>query len=374
MENKLITLAIHTKDKAAILKRALGYEGIHIEEEPIVAPHTNDVVAIRIRIAEQDLPRALYLVEGSELFENMQKNPLTDDGKKRILVPVDFSLYSFKACQLAFNLAAKIGAKVKIIHVYFNPFYPSSLPLSDVFAYQPQSEEETKDIIVRVQQEMKKLCTNIDNGIANGTLPMVNYSYVLREGVAEDEIISFSKEYQPYLIVMGTRGKHHKDVDLIGSVAAEVLEASRIPVIALPENTHIDDLEKVKRIAFFTNFTQRDILAFDTLLKPFQEQNLSVYITHIATKRDPLDKVKIQGFVAYLKEIYPHIEFDYGILDGKDFSEDLERYIRSKQIDMLAITTSRRNIFARMFNPSIARKMLFHSDTALFVLRQPRKE
>ena len=36
---------------------------------------------------------------------------------------------------------------------------------------------------------------------------------------------------------MGTRGKSQKDIDLIGSVTAEVIERSRVPVLAIPENT-----------------------------------------------------------------------------------------------------------------------------------------
>ncbi|MEO3240457.1 universal stress protein, partial [Parabacteroides distasonis] len=37
-------------------------------------------------------------------------------------------------------------------------------------------------------------------------------------------------------------------------------------------------------------------------------------------------------------------------------------------IDVIALSTYRRNILARMFNPSIARKMLFHTDTPLLVI------
>jgi len=48
---------------------------------------------------------------------------------------------------------------------------------------------------------------------------------VLREGLPEEEIIAYSKEYHPTLIVMGTRGKSQKDMDLIGSVTGEVMKA-----------------------------------------------------------------------------------------------------------------------------------------------------
>ena len=57
---------------------------------------------------------------------------------------------------------------------------------------------------------------------------------------------------------MGTRGKNQKDIDLIGSVTAEVIDRSRTAVLAIPENTPFKQFSEVKRIAFITNFDQRD--------------------------------------------------------------------------------------------------------------------
>jgi nucleotide-binding universal stress UspA family protein len=47
----------------------------------------------------------------------------------------------------------------------------------------------------------------------------------------------------------------------------------------------------------------------------------------------------------------------------------LEKYVKENNIDMISLSSSRRNIFARMFNPGIARKMLFHSNTPILVIK-----
>ena len=73
----------------------------------------------------------------------------------------------------------------------------------------------------------------------------MNYSYVLREGLPEEEIVTFTKEYKPSIIVMGTRGKDQKDADLIGSVTAEVIEMTHVPLIAIPENTPFKDFKDI---------------------------------------------------------------------------------------------------------------------------------
>mgnify|MGYP000408817485 FL=1 len=77
---------------------------------------------------------------------------------------------------------------------------------------------------------------------------------MLREGIPEEEILRYAKEYRPVIIIMGTRGKNQKDIDLIGSVTAEVIERSRVPVLAIPENTPFKQFSEVKRVAFITKF------------------------------------------------------------------------------------------------------------------------
>ena len=46
----------------------------------------------------------------------------------------------------------------------------------------------------------------------------------------------------------------------------------------------------------------------------------------------------------------------------------VDEYIKTNKIDIITLTSYKRNIFARLFNPSIARKMIFHSDTPLLVI------
>lgn len=45
---------------------------------------------------------------------------------------------------------------------------------------------------------------------------------------------------------MGTRGKNQKDIDLIGSVTAEIIERSHTTVLAIPENTPFNRFNEVK--------------------------------------------------------------------------------------------------------------------------------
>lgn len=372
MEDKLVTLAIHTNEKAQILQKVLESENIEVHINDIDLSNPAISAGVRIRIKESDLPKALNVVESRHLFSyDEEETYRTDDGRRRILIPVDFSDYSLKACRIAFNLARELDAKVKILHVYFNPYYPTALPMAEAFAYQGKEEKEFQNIIEKVKENIQRLCNTIDKKVSEGEFPPVNYSYVLREGLPEEEIVTFTKEYKPALIVMGTRGKDQKDADLIGSVTAEVIEMTHVPLIAIPENTPFYDFRDVKHIAFLTNFSQRDLISFDLLAKLLQPyNNIRISLTHIAVKKsDQWDKIKLEGIKTYFSKQYPNLNLDYKLIDTSDMLKSLDEYIKDDGIQVLALTTSKRNIFARMFSPSISRKMLFHSDTPLLVLR-----
>src|SRR5690606_39949146 len=76
---------------------------------------------------------------------------------------------------------------------------------------------------------------------SNGKFPKVSFTYTLVEGLPEEEIISYSKKIKPTAIAMGTRGKNAKDLDLIGSVTAEVMDGCRTPIFAVPEDSRSEE-------------------------------------------------------------------------------------------------------------------------------------
>ena len=76
----------------------------------------------------------------------------------------------------------------------------------------------------------------------------------------------------------------------------------------------------------------------------------------------------------YFKEHYPNIQTDYTVVDGNEgIPEALEKFVNENTIDMISLSSSPRNIFARMFNPGIARRMLFHTNTPMLVIKSSSK-
>lgn len=370
MEEKLVTLAILTYSKAQILKNVLENEGIETyihninQIQPVVSS------GVRVRIKESDLPHALEITESSAwLSEEVAggKSPRIVSASNKVLIPVDFSTYSLKACEFGFRFAEHVGAEVVLLHVYFTPIYATSLPYGDIFNYHGD-EAHVKGILQKVHQELNTLSEKIKAKVDSGEFPDIKYTCILREGIPEEEIIRYSKEIRPRIIIMGTRGKDQKDIDLIGSVTAEVIERARTPVLAIPEKAVIEQLSEARRFAFITNFDQRDLIAFDLLIKSLKDIKFSVSLIHLSDTRDTWNEIKLGGIKEYFHKQYPNLEIQYDVVQNDNFLSNFDQYIKTHHIDVITLASYKRNIFSRLFNPGIARKMIFHSDTPLLVI------
>lgn len=375
MEDKLVTLAILTYAKAQILKNVLETEGIeaYIHNVNLIQPVISS--GVRVRIKESDLPHALQIIESStwlaeDVVKEQEESSKEKKEQRKVLIPVDFSDYSLKACQFGFSFAKSINAEVILLHVYFSPIYVPTIPYgTENFNFQIEREESIKSMIETVHKELNKLSDTIKKKVESGEFPSVKYTCILRDGIPEEEILRYAKEHKPQIIIMGTRGRSQKDIDLIGSVTAEVIERSRTFVYAIPEHTPLKTFNDIKKVAFVTNFDQRDLIAFDSLITAFKSFHFTISFIHLSTENDAWDEIKLAGIKDYFQKQYPQLELHYNVIKEDNILSNLDKYMKEENIDVLCITNYKRNIFARLFNPSIARKMIFHANTPILVIK-----
>ncbi|MDR2495843.1 MAG: universal stress protein [Tannerellaceae bacterium] len=367
MEEKLITLAIHTYEKAQILKTILETEGIAacIHNVNLIQPVIS--AGVRVRIKESDLAHALSIIEDNKWLEETHEE-MAEKRENKVLVPVDFSEYSMKACEIGINYAHATGAKVILLHAYFSPFFPKPIPFGDMPAYGTDESKTIRELINKVEDDMAKLCLKIRRKMDAGELPRVKFESILREGLPEEELIACEKQYYPKLIVMGARGKGEQDIDLLGSVTAEIIELAKAPVLAIPENVPFNNISATTNIAFATSFNQRDLVAFEAFVGLIGAYTPKIHLFNISNSRSHWDEIRLGGIKEYFKKQYPNLNISHTVLDDCEILAAIEKFVREENIEIIAVTSQKRNILTRIFYPGIARKMLFHSDTPLLVL------
>ena len=257
-----------------------------------------------------------------------------------------------------------------LLHAYFSPIYVPTIPYgTDNFNFQIEREESVKSMIETVHNELNKLSDTIKKKVESGEFPNIKYTCILRDGIPEEEILRYAKEYNPQIIIIGTRGRSQKDIDLIGSVTAEVIERSKSFVYAIPEHTPLKTFNDIKKVAFVTNFDQRDLIAFDSLINAFKSFHFAVSFIHLSTDNDAWNEIKLAGIKDYFQKQYSKLELYYNVVKEDNILNNLDNYVKEENIDVICITNYKRNIFARLFNPSIARKMIFHANTPILVIK-----
>ena len=175
-------------------------------------------------------------------------------------------------------------------------------------------------------------------------------------------------EYQPTVIIMGTRGKDRKAADLIGSVTAEVMEMAKVPVLAIPEDFEYKGIEKIKHVLYASSFEEVDFIALDKLEKLVRPLDVKIYFVHVGPHEESnIARIKLKSIKGHVESMFPDLGVECDLIENEDFWVGLEGFIQRKKIDIISLTTRRRNLIARLVNPSIGKKMLFHTNTPILV-------
>lgn len=367
-EDRLITVAIHTYEHAVQLKNLLESEGVPVALHNVNLTHPVVSSGVRVRIKEADLPLALRIIENREIFGARNDSPATG-AQHTFAVPIDFSPHSTKACDIAFHLAYRHKASIKLIHAYLDPYITGDVQLNDTMTYDIANAELRDELDTESKKLMSEFSAKLRQRIKTGELPAVKFTTEVDEGVPEEVIVEYAKENNPEMIIMGTRGADTKEKQLIGSVTAEVLDSCRRPVFTVPESVNLNSITDISHAVFFCNLAQEDLLALDALYRIFSEERLDVTIVHVPSKKGAANTSEaFDKLMEYCADHYPRFSFKRANVSLPGIVDDFKEIEKQQRVDLIAMPNKKKNIFARLFNPSLAHKLLFHSDIPMIVI------
>ncbi|MCL2596343.1 MAG: universal stress protein [Paludibacter sp.] len=365
MEKKFVTLAIRTSKRAEKIKQELERNSIEtvIQNINIDVPAVG--VGVRIRIDENDLPRALSIVEDVEKAWETQKDDDISKEHNFILIPIDFADFVQKTIDFGFVFAAALKAKITLLYVYSVPSFNIST-FRDTNIYTLSNSEQFRRVTSMAEGDKKNFENLLKKRISKGEIPDIEFSIELAEGAADETIIDYCRRHRPRLVVMGTHGRKISE-DLIGSVTGEVLDASVSPVIAVPVQSNLTKITDIKRITFLTNFDQKDLIAIDTLLNLFTDKKLEFFFLHISEKQQKWNEIMLEGIKAYFTTHYTNIITNYKIVNSQSSDAAITNFLSENKIDMFAFNAKKRNLISRILNPSLAYNMVLKTDIPLYV-------
>lgn len=366
MSRKLLTIAVLPFVKAQVLKSLLENEGIECILEDVNLLEGPSSLAVRVQILDEDLEKAFPVLE-EYLGKPGEKPAPYYEPERQILVPVDFSDYSVKAAKVACDIALQLNAKIMFFHAYPNPIV-YSVPFSDVYAFDSGLTLHLETAEKNAQANMEIFLKKLVMHFGRETWNRLETEYIIKAGDARDDILSYAHKNRVMIIVMGTQGRAGSEYDIIGSVTAEIITAARLPVLVIPPDTPDDIAQKFSKILYATNFDEKDFVAIEKLMRIIKPYKAEISCLHVSRNEEPVwDLARLEGMKDILRKKYDDKTFECQLIVGDDILDEIDKYIRSNHIDVLALTTHKRSMLTRIFNPSIARRMLFHTTVPLLV-------
>lgn len=368
---RLITVAIHTYDRAIALKNLLEKEGISAVLQNVNLENPTVSSGVRVRINENDLPLALRIIENMDIFVSRDIDDLTDS--KVILVPVDFNDRTMNAVRVAFELAHLHSLDIKFLHTYVDPRPTINVQLTPSLNYDMGDDKFRRQLGATAKTRMSHFADRVKAMLKAGLLPLVKFSTLVTEGVPEDAIVDYAKEYRPYMIVMGTRCAAQKQADMIGSVASEVLDKCGCSVLTIPETATLDLDKNLRKILFLSNLEQEDILALDTMARIFSDVTATVDIVPIPGRKRFFEsrnsRESGKQLIQYCETNFNRFNFEIRKIDFDENIDRLSLLTENKDIDLIVLPNKRKNVFSRFFNPGLAHRILLNADIPMLVIR-----
>lgn len=370
MSNELVTLATFMYTlRAYLIKGRLESEGIEcflFNENFRYGVHVNLEDGIILQVHAEDYEKAKKVLE--DIREEYGEEGLHDEkvDVRKILVPVDFSDHSINACYYAVELATLFKSEILLFHSYYIPTL-DAMSMGESAIYSSTIDEHLQGIGETAEKNISMLHKRLVEHIEKSKIEGVTIDYKLENGFAEDEIMDEYSTYKPDIIVMGTSGRDEKKKKLYGSVTAEIIENVKVPVFAIPSKAK-GGLKSLKNIMYATNFDDTDFRAIHKLQYLTSPFNIKVFFVHISQEKDEKsNEIKLEALKERLKKEYIGPDVVVETMKQKDAMEGFDAFISKNDIDIVAMLTHKRNFITRWLNPSLTRKMLFHSNTPLLV-------
>ncbi|MEQ1587513.1 MAG: universal stress protein [Cyclobacteriaceae bacterium] len=279
---------------------------------------------------------------------------------KTILIPTDFSANANNALEYAAEISHHAGASLHLLHVY-TPIVSRSNIISALIT------DEVEDA---KKEALDKL--HIFRSTLESEYPGISCKTSVSVGEAVEEILNATKAINADLIIMGTLGASNLARTLFGSNTASVIEKSACPVLCVPAEC---TFKVPKRILFSTNFSYDDIqgvIKLVSIARPFKSE---IMVGHIDTStEEDAEEASMQKFVKEVELATNYPKFTQKIVSDHNVSMGLDLIIQEYEVDLVALSTHKRNFFEKFYNPSLTKKISLYSSIPILVFQNPHDD
>ncbi len=362
-------LGLHSLDYAAKLVENMILNGLQAKIRPVKIEFSSMGFGM-VMIAKSDLEKAIIYMETSPMKRKKERFAKSNvgHGTRLLVIPVDFSSYSYLAVTAGFDFAVRLNLHPIILHSYAPSVLATSAGFTDSSHRDLPDSVMGSEVEKKAELRMAEFCRDLREKQYKGELINVNFSSFVAQGLPEELIAEYCREVSPEMIVMATRGRQRRQSELIGSVTAEVIDTCRVPVFTVPEHLTFNGVAAIKRLLFFCNLDHQDERSIDWLMSMFDKPEVDIFLVPVSEGSDDSLSQKMTNLKEGISQKYPQARFIFEIPPRRNFREKLEIIVEEKDIQLFIVPNKKTNIFSRLFKPGIAHKILFEKDIPMLAL------
>ncbi|SEF87783.1 universal stress protein [Algoriphagus boritolerans] len=265
----------------------------------------------------------------------------------KLIVPIDFSENSIKALEFAIFMADKKHGEITLVHV-----------VEVVYDFASQAAIALDTMIKDGEKLLIKL---IEKYEASG----VKMDYKITDGVPSISIVRIADELGVSLIVMGTQGASGIKKALIGTTTVNLIREANCPVLVVPAQAKVTEINKVTLALEFANHEEKFI---DWIIFMSEKWELGLEILHVQTSQGFKEELAILGLEGYLQKKYPGLKVRIHTFYAESASEGLDLYMQENENMILVMCHEHRNLWDQIIHKSKSLQMAYHTHIPLLIM------
>jgi len=286
---------------------------------------------------------------------------------KKILIPIDFSGHTEITCAYALEISRNEGAELRLFHSFFDQIiiadssFPDAIDMSTMY-----NEELLKEIFHHAERNMNELKEKLEQDIIKKKLQNISVSTSLAGGEIEHELKELYQDFQPDLIVVGTKGLG-KNLNVWGKVATFVINHSKVPVMAIPEIQRFLGFGKIMMAADLTDENADSMRKTLEIFRPYSAKLFCVHFLSKTKQKDEREKMKLLRKKFEAEEKSGLITFEMREIE-EDNQKTIDQFVKDFAIEMIVFQPYKHGIFYRLFTKNITKRNLFATNIPLLAI------
>ncbi len=243
---------------------------------------------------------------------------------KTILHATDYSENSVSALKYAYSLSDKMGANLKVVHVFDYPTIINTKVLEPVPQIEANSYKKHNSKLINFCKEhlgddldMKNISTEAieDASVVNG-------------------IISTAAKLDAAMIITGIKRVNMLKEFIMGNTTKYLIEKSPCPVLAIPAETSHKQLET---IVYASDFLEEDISAIEKLVEIAQPLKAAIKVLHITTEEEYDGITQMEWFKEELLQKIKYKKIEFEVIFSEDIFDSIRIYLGDVNADLVAM-------------------------------------